>query len=104
MRNEASSQFERQCREHFDRYFDHYPNGVMDKRAMKTLRFVMADEEARAGKPGGWAAGIIYFLANQDRQACGVPGLLNSELEEFFGVSISTVRKRAAWIHLAVEI
>lgn len=44
------------------------------------------------GNPEGWAAGIIYALVNQDRQACGVPGLLNSEFSAFFGVTMGTIR------------
>jgi hypothetical protein len=54
--------------------------------------------ESRVGgaRPEGWAAGMIYAVANLDRQACGVPGLLNSEFIEFFSVSMETVRKRAA--------
>jgi hypothetical protein len=71
---------------------------------MKALQFLAASDVAMEGKPAGWAAGIIYALANRDKRACGVPGLLNSEVEEFFDVSMSTVRKRAAQVERALEI
>jgi hypothetical protein len=54
--------------------------------------------------PEGWAAGIIYAVARQDRQACGVPRLLNSEFEEIMGVSMSTTRLRAAQFHDLLEL
>ena len=65
---------------------------------------LVAGDEPIRGKPEGWAAGIIYALANRDRRACGVPGMLNAELEEFFGVTMSTVYKRAAQVERALEI
>ena len=84
------------CREHLDRFFATHPNPVLEERATKALEFLAKVEKLLAGKPEGWAAGMIYAVANLDRQACGVPGLLNSEFIEFFSVSMETVRKRAA--------
>lgn len=49
-------------------------------------------------KPEGCAGGIIYAVANRDRRACGVPGLLNSEFEALVGVSMGTIRRQAAQI------
>jgi len=49
----------------------------------------------KQGKLGGWAGGIIYALTNHYRRSCGIHGLLNKECEEFFGVSMSTIYKRA---------
>jgi hypothetical protein len=71
---------------------------------MKVLRFLAAGEVAMEGKPSGWAAGIIYALANRGKRACGVPWLLNRELEEFFDVTMSTIRKRAAQVERVLEI
>jgi hypothetical protein len=62
----------------------------MQKRAMKVLRFLATGEDPLPGKPEGWAAGIIYALANRGRKACGVQGILNAESEQFFGVSMDT--------------
>ena len=87
---------EQACREQLEQFFGYYPDSVLEKNTVKALRFLMASNVALAGKPSGWAAGIIYSLANRGRQACGVPGLLNREFEEFFGVSMGTIRKRAA--------
>jgi len=92
------------CRDHLDRFFANYADGKMQKAAMKVLRFLEVDDEPMRGKPEGWAAGIVYALANRDRRACGVPGMLNAEFEEFFGVTMSTVRKRAAQVERAMEI
>ena len=45
------------------------------------------------GKPGGWAAGIAYAVGSV---RCGVPDVLNRDMENAFGVSMSTVYRRAA--------
>jgi hypothetical protein len=85
------------CQEQLDRFFARYPDSVvLQKRAAKAVRFLEAHEEPLTGKPEGWAAGIIYALSNEDRYPCGVTGILNSEFSEFFGVTMGTVRNRAA--------
>jgi hypothetical protein len=94
----AKQDCERACQGYLDHFFSRHPDEALRKRAMKTLQLVATRDELLAGKPAGWAAGIVYAMANRDRQACGVPGLLNSELEAFFGVSMGTIRKRAAQI------
>ena len=90
--------FELACRERLDHFFGSYRDAAMQKNALKALRFLTTCDKPLSGKPEGWAAGIIYGLANRDRRACGVPGLLNSEVEALFGVSMGTIRKRAAQI------
>ncbi len=92
------------CEEHLDRFFDSYPDTAMQERTAKAIGFLEAHEKPLTGKPEGWAAGVIYCLANRDRQACGVPGLLNSEFAEFFGVSMGTIRKRAANVAERISI
>lgn len=94
----------KQCREHLDRFFASYRNPAMQTSAMKTLRFVAAGDEPMRGRSEGWTAGIVYALANRDRRACGVPGMLNAEVEEFFGVTMTTIRRRAAQVERALEI
>ncbi len=86
------------CRELLECFFADHPNVAVQKRVLKALRFLTADNKPLGGEPEGWAAGIIYAVANRDRQACGVPGLLNSEFEAIFGVSMGTIRRRAAQI------
>jgi len=93
-----------ECRRHLDRFFASYGDAKMQKAAMKALRFLTAGDEPMGGKPEGWAAGIVYAFANRDRRACGLPGMLNAEFEEFFGVTMSTVYKRAAEVERALEI
>jgi len=99
-----NTDFQKLCREHIDRFFASYSDTAMQKSAMKTLRFLAAGDEPMRGKPEGWAAGIIYALANRDRRACGMPGMLNAEVEQFFGVTVNTVRRRAAQVQRAMEI
>ena len=91
------------CRSHLERFFAAHPDETLQPRTDKFLRFIMAGDEPLLGRPEGWAAGIVYAAANWERRACGVPGLLNSELESFFGVSMGTIRRRAARVyHLMV--
>lgn len=92
------------CRESLERFFGDHPDAVTQRRALKALRLIIACEKPLRGKPEGWAAGIIYSLANRDRRACGVPGLLNSEVEARFGVSMGTIRKRAAQIERLLAV
>lgn len=84
--------------------FGEHPDAAKQNRARKVLRLLQACGKPLAGKPEGWAAGIIYGLANRDRRACGVPGLLNSEVEVLFGVSMGTIRKRAAQIERLLAV
>ena len=86
------------CREHLLRFFAVHPDAALQKRALRALRFLRVSDEPLAGKAEGWAAGIIYAVANRDRMACGVPGVLNSEFEAMMGVSMSTARTRAAQV------
>ncbi len=86
------------CRERLELFFGSYRNAAMQKSALKALRFLTACDTPLLGKPEGWAAGIIYKLATGDRRACGVPGILNSDFEQIFGVTMGTIRKRAAQI------
>jgi hypothetical protein len=64
----------------------------------------VAADEPLAGKTEGWAAGIIYGVANLGRHPCGVPGVFNSEFEKFFGVPMETVRRRAANVVCEITI
>jgi len=92
------------CRQNLERFFRHYPDQVMQESAMKALRFLASGGKPLAGKPEGWAAGILYYLANRYKRPCGVAGILNAEFEQFFGVSMDTVRKRAAHVMRAITI
>ncbi|MGC9457336.1 MAG: DUF6398 domain-containing protein [Halothiobacillaceae bacterium] len=92
------------CRERLNRFFTSYRDTKLRTTAMKALRFLAAGDEPMRGKPEGWAAGIIYALANRDRRACGMTGMLNAELEEFFGVTMGTIRRRAEQVKQALGL
>jgi hypothetical protein len=92
------------CREHLDRFFAAYPNPTLHQQAAKALRLAAAGETPLGGKPETWAAGAIYAVANLERNACGVPGFLNSDFSEFFGVTMGSIRKRAADVMREISI
>ncbi len=92
------------CRKHLERFFRHYPDPVREQRAAKALMFLAAFGEPLPGKPEGWAAGIVYYLANRYKRPCGVAGIPSAEFERFFSVSMDTARKRAAQVLRAITI
>ena len=96
--------FEQTCHRCIERFCDRYGDRTMQKRAVKALRFLVVGGQALRGKPEGWAAGIIYALATRGHRACGVPGVLNADLGRLFGVSMGTIRKRAAQVNQTLEI
>ena len=92
----TTTAFESECRSHLDRFFAAYPNAALEKQVHKALRLLRASEKPLQGKTEGWAAGIIYAVANDGRFPCGVPDILNADFERFMGVTMNTVRTRAA--------
>ena len=76
-------------------FFKKFPNHLFQVEANRILKRFMALEISMPGKPGGWAGGIVYALANQYSRACGIPGILNKDCEEFFDVSMGTIYRRA---------
>lgn len=100
----ANHNVEAECRDFLNRFFDNNPNDTLRKRSLKALRFLSSGDAPLSGKPGGWAAGIIHALANRERKACGIPGLLNEDAENFFEVSMGTVRKRAGQVKELIAI
>ena len=86
------------CLKLMSAYFEKCPNPYLQVEVIKILKSLQDSIFPLPGNPGGWAAGIIYALANQYRRACGIPGLLNKECEKFFDVSMGTIYKRATTI------
>ena len=86
------------CQQLLAAFFTKYPDARLKVEADRTLKGLMARKAPMLGKPGGWVGGIIYALTNQYRRACGIPGVLNKECEEFFNVSMGTIYRRAAMI------
>ena len=86
------------CQILLESFFVKFPNHRVQVETNRILKIILAHEIPIPGKPGGWAGGILYAVSNKGRWPCGVLGLLNKEIEEFFGVSMSTIYKRAAVI------
>lgn len=95
---------ELECKNALSGFFDRYPDDELRGRSLKALRFLVADAAPLSGKPAAWAAGIVYAVANIDRQPCGVPGLLNEDVEQFFGVTMGTIRRRGAQVRDSITI
>ena len=90
-----SNEFETQCQRHLDRFFAQWPDKAMQEQANRALRMLRASEKPLKGKAEGWAAGIIYFVANDGHFPCGVPRVSNAEFAEFMGVPMETARRRS---------
>ena len=102
---EKMQQFHSACEEAMDGFFKVYPDAKLQEKVKKAGRFLMVSGEALKGDPRGWAAGLVYWMANRDRQPCGIPGgLLNLQVEKCFGVTMSTIRKRAAQVEPLVTV
>ena len=84
--------FEETCAQLFNAFFKKYPNDELRKRSAVALLAVMKRQKSFPGKHEGWAAGIMFAVCSR---GCGVPDVMNSEVEEAFGVTMSTISKRA---------
>jgi len=60
-----------ECRGILRGFFDRYPDNALRAQSLKALRFLMTDAQPLSGKPAPWAAGIVYAVANLNRQPCG---------------------------------
>ena len=79
----------------FARFFRQFPNRRLQIAADRILRQLVALDIPMAGKPGGWAGGIVYAVSSI---GVGVPGILNSQLDDIFQVSMVTIYKRASQV------
>jgi hypothetical protein len=84
---------EQTCRQHLKDYFKRYPNDRLEAAANRVVGGLLACRVSFVGKPGGWAGGIVYAV---DSHGCGVPNVMNRELEEAFGTTMNTIYRRAA--------
>jgi len=84
--------FEETCARLFDAFFRKYPNDELWKRTAAALLAVMKRQKDFPGKHEGWAAGILFAVCSR---GCGVPDVMNADLEKAFDVTMSTIRKRA---------
>ena len=83
------------CQRLLTAFFKKFPNPHLQVEANRILKRFLALKIPMSGNPGGWAGGIVYAISSI---GVGVPGVLNSELEKVFNVSIGTIYKRAAMI------
>lgn len=88
---------EQTCQQLLVAFFKKYPNPGLQVEVERTLKLLLESQTPMPGKSCGWVGGIVYATANCSKSACGIPGLLNSECEAFFNVSMSTIYNRA-WV------
>jgi len=85
-----------------DAFFDRYPDEAFRGAAREVLDKLLANREDFSGKPGGWAGGLVYVISAwmplRRRHV-----ILNAELEDVFGTTMSTIRKRAEQIWRIIE-
>jgi hypothetical protein len=84
--------FEETCAQLCVAFFEKYPNDALRDRVSRAMSALLKRQTSFPGAAAGWAAGIVFALGSK---GCGVPDVLNSEMEKAFGVSMSTVYKRA---------
>ncbi len=97
----VNESFHDMCQRLLDAFFAKFPNEHLRGEAFGVLLKLLSRKAPLLGKPGGWAAGIVYAISSR---GVGVPGVLNSELEEAFGVSMSTIYKRAARVRALLRL
>lgn len=93
----SARQFSYIGRELLVKFSSRFPDKKFDEfysAAFESLRTLVRQREAFPGALGGWAGGIVYAIS-QHRWRLEHPIVRNAELEEVFGVSMSTIYKRA---------
>ena len=85
-------QFEEACVRLHAEFFEKFPNDDLRDLVSQALALLLQKQADFPGEKGGWAGGIVYAVGSR---GCGVPGVLNAELETAFGATMSTIRKRA---------
>lgn len=91
-------------RDFIDRFFETFPDQSFHTIACNALDILQKKQTSFPGKTGGWAGGLIYGLLTWTNFR-GRHVILNSQLEQIFGVSAATIRKRAEliWQHIVDE-
>ena len=80
------------CREWLDKFAERFPHEEFHRTAIRSLGGLLTYRDDFPGDPAGWAGGIVYIMAAHDSLGMH-PRFLNRELEDFFGVSMSNIRK-----------
>jgi len=92
---------EKACRKLLDGFFERHPNEELRERARQALNALLGRGMALGGAPGGWAGGIVYAVGGT---GCGVPGVMNADLEAAFGTTMGTIRRRAEQIKNELDL
>jgi len=92
---------EKTCQQHLAAFFEKFPNAPLQVEVGRILKSLRDLRVPMPGKPGGWVGGMVYAVSSI---GAGMPGVLNSELEKAFDVSMATIYKRAAMIREMVPI
>jgi hypothetical protein len=82
------------CCKLLSRFSARFPDAAFHFAASEALVNLLVERDQRGGEPGGWVGGLVYMIAKHDPEI-KPPPFNNSDLEEVFGVSMSTIRKRA---------
>lgn len=88
-------QFEGACARLYIDFFEKFPNDELCNLVSHALSLLLKRQADFPGDPGGWAGGVAYAVG---ATGCGVPDVMNSDLEKAFGTTMTTIRKRAAQV------
>jgi hypothetical protein len=87
--------FEETCRTLHASFFGQYHNDELQKIAGRALCMLLKRQSDLPGDAGSWAGGIVYAVSTI---GCGVPGVMNADLEKAFNTKMAAIRKRAAQV------
>ena len=93
--NAQDRQFEAACAGFYIEFFEKYPNDDLRDLVSQALALLLKKQTAFPGEPGAWAGGVVYAVGSG---GCGVPDVMNADLENAFGTTMGTIRKRAAQV------
>jgi hypothetical protein len=89
------------CQDLLDAFFERYPNDELRDQVGQVLARLLGCDTALRGNPGGWAGGIVYAVGSR---GCGVPGVMNADLEKVFGARMATIRRRAMQVKNELDL
>ena len=89
------------CQDLLDAFFERHPNDDFRDRVDQALALLLGRDVTVRGAPGGWAGGIVYAVGGT---GCGVPGVMNADLEKAFGTTMDTIRRRAEQIRQELDL
>lgn len=88
-------QFKQACAGLHIEFFQKFPNDELRGLVSQALTLLLERQTDFPGDAAGWAGGIVYAVGSG---GCGVPNVLNADLEKALGTTMATIRKRAAHI------